>query len=280
MSASDLELRAWREAAEHWIRNADRLAVMTHAASEALIARLVPAPGQRLLDVAAGVGDPTLQLALLVGPSGHVTATDGVAEMLDCLRTRAHARALHHVTVLATSAEELEVPAAAYDGACSRFGAMFFADPPRALANMRRAVRPGGRLVLAVWGEREANPFFTLTMDALDDAGAPAASLPPGSKTVFEFADAGVLADLARAAGWQDVREERVRFGITLADTAPEDVLTVLTELSRKITERVALLDEAQRAAAQELVTLRARPFVHGGSVVFPAQVLLVSGTA
>jgi SAM-dependent methyltransferase len=280
MSAAGADLRAWTESAPQWIEHADRIAQLTAPASDALVARLAPEPGQRLLDVAAGVGDPALRLARLVGPTGHVTATDGVPGMCAALRQRAAERDLPQLTVRCMPAEQLELPAAAFDGACCRFGAMFFEDPREALTRMRRAVRADGRLVLAVWGAKEANPYFTLAMDALDEIGAPFVPLAPGTRTVFEFAASGALLAVAREAGWRQLREEDVDLMFTFAGTAPEGLLERLASISGRVESRMKLLPAGDHAAARQGVARRARPLVRGADLVMPAHILLVSGVS
>jgi len=277
---ADPELLAWRDNAGHWIAACDQIELMTQPASDALIERLAVAPGQHLLDVASGTGDPALRLARLVGPSGHVTATDGVPSMLEALRSRAAEQGLRNVTTVLSAAEDIALPPGSFDGASSRFGVMFFANATAALAAMHRAVRAGGRLAVAAWGVKERNPFFTLTAEALDEAGAPAPSLPPGSRTVFEFAEPDLLASVASAAGWHDVREERPTFSMRLHSVPPEDMLDTLAKLSRRVTERLGQLDPAAQRRAHALVEQRARPYSQGGDVVYPAEIVVVSARA
>jgi ubiquinone/menaquinone biosynthesis C-methylase UbiE len=279
MKQAPTELENWERAAAQWSQQADRIAAATAAMTEGLLARLAPAPGQRLLDVAAGPGDPSLRLAELVGPTGHVVATDGVAGMLETLARRAHERGLSNITTRLTPAESLDLPAHSFDGACSRFGVMFFAEPARALLNVRRAVRPGGRLVLAAWGAREANPYFTLPTQVLEDAGLPD-DTPPGARTVFEYAAPGQLASLVRDAGWKDVREECVALPMPLHGVTPEGVLDYMMEVSRRLADRVEPLDAARRAAVRAGLAQRTARFATPAGIVLPAEVLYVSGTA
>ncbi len=272
------ELQQWAENAERWVANSERIGAITSEASDALIERLAPRPGQRLLDIAAGAGDPALRLARLVGAAGHVTASDGVREMLDSLERHAREQGLAQLEVLHCAAEELDVPAASYDGSCSRFGVMFFSDPVRALQNMRRAVRPGGRLVVVAWGDDSRNPYFTLSMQALDDLGVAPADEAAGSKGVYEFEEEGKLLSVARDAGWQDAREEQHRFVMCVGNTAPEQLFDVQTELTRKLRERAETLDEAGREQARKLIAERSRPYAQDGDIRFPATTMIVTG--
>ena len=279
MSTSNAELQHWAQSASNWTRNSERIERFTAECTAALLDRLQPRPGQRLLDVAAGSGDPTLRLAQLVGPTGHVMATDGVSDMLAVLQQRAKERHLGNISVEVAAAEDLSLTPASFDGACSRFGVMFFADPQRALGAIRRAVKPGGPLVLAVWGAREQNPFFSMPFDTLEELGIPNPT-PPDARTVFEYAEPGKLAALLRAAGWHEVREDTVRLHMPLAGVSPEGLLDVLCDISRRTSDRLAPLDAATRDRVRAGLARRAARYAQGDGLQLPAEVLLVSGRA
>jgi ubiquinone/menaquinone biosynthesis C-methylase UbiE len=279
MTSGGYELAQWELSAAQWTRNIERIERLTADATAALLARLQPRAGERLLDVAAGSGDPALQIAERVGPTGHVLATDGVRDMLDVLERRAAERHLGNLSVLQTAAEDIALPAASFDGACSRFGIMFFADPTRALAAIRRAVRPGGRIAIAAWGAREKNPFFTLVFDTLEELGVPDPA-PAEARTVFEFAEPGKLVAALQAAGWHDVHEERRAMHMPLAGANPDGLLDLLVDMSRRTAERIAPLDAAMHERARLVLARRAAPYAQPGSMEFPGEVLIASGRA
>jgi len=279
MTSDGYELAQWERSVSNWTRNTERIERLTADATAALLARLQPRAGERLLDVAAGSGDPALQLAELVGPSGQVLATDGVREMLAVLERRAAERHVGNLSVLHAAAEDLALPEASFDGACSRFGVMFFADPARALAGIRRAVRPGGRIALAVWGAREKNPFFTLVFDTLQELGVPDPA-PPEARTVFEYAEPGKLVAALQAAGWREVREERATMHMPLPGASPDGLLDLLADMSRRTSERIAPLDAATHERARQVLARRAAGYVQNGGLQFPGEVLVASGRA
>jgi ubiquinone/menaquinone biosynthesis C-methylase UbiE len=270
----------WQAQAARWIANADRTAALTAAVSDALLAALQPARGERVLDVACGVGDPALQIAARVGEHGAVLAADAVEPMLAALSERANARGLSNVATLHRRAESLDVPPGGFDAACSRFGVMFFDDAERALAGMRRAVRADGRLVVAAWSVAERNPFFTLAMTALDAAGAPPLDLPAGTRTVFEHAEPGLLAGTATRAGWRSVSTRSVRFEMRLPDCRPEHLIDVYEELSDKVVTRLSGCSAGQQEAARAALAASSRPYARGPDIALPAEALLVCGLA
>jgi SAM-dependent methyltransferase len=272
--------QAWRQNAARWIGNADRIAAMTAPVTDALIAALRPATGERVLDVACGAGDPALRLAARVGPDGAVLATDAVPSMLEALRERARSLGLANVDTRCAAADALDLPPGSFDAACSRFGVMFFPDPPRALAAMRRAVRTDGRLAVAAWSLPDRNPYFTLAMSALDEAGAPTLDVPGGTRGGGEHAERGLVASLAADAGWRDVQTACVRFRMRLDDCRPGTLLDAYVGLSGKVAERLDGCDDAVRVAARAALARFAAPFADGDTIALPAEALITSGRA
>jgi ubiquinone/menaquinone biosynthesis C-methylase UbiE len=279
-SGGNIDLQAWTDQASHWVARAHRTESMTAGATRGLLDRLELRSGERVLDVAAGSGDPALRIAALVGPTGAVTATDAIPEMLAALSSAARAAGLNNLTTQLSTAEALALPPGSHDAACCRFGAMFFSEPLVALHNMRHAVRPGGRLAAMVWGTPGANPYFTVAMEALDAAGVPPLESPPGLKTVFEFSEPRRLLVLAEQAGWQSASEEAVRFAMVIPQTSPDTALDALAQLSRKVEPRLDGLDPAGVARARAALAEGTRPYARGADLSFPAQALLVSGRA
>ncbi len=111
-------------------------------------------PGARVLDVACGTGLVTLRAAAAVGPMGCVVATDISQAMVDAVRVAAAARGLTQVTAQRQEAEELDLEHDTFDVALCAFGLMYVVDPIQALSRMHDALRPGGRVAVAVWGAR------------------------------------------------------------------------------------------------------------------------------
>ena len=119
-----------------------------------LLARASLAPVERVLDVACGTGLVAFAAADAVGPEGRVVGVDLSGRMVDAARRRAQERGVRHATFARMDAERLDLPDATFDVALCALGLMYVPDPVQALREMRRVLRPGGRVVLAVWGER------------------------------------------------------------------------------------------------------------------------------
>lgn len=194
-----VEGRRWTDSANAWVHWADGMADPADRVNQPLLALAGAPSGARVLDLAAGVGEPSLTQARRLGSDGLVVASDLVPAMLSGLGRRA---ADHPFPPLRVAADMMALPFAtgAWDRVLCRFGLMFVPDPALALAEMRRVLRPGGIAALAVWGPLAQNSLFELLGRVLarDHAPHSRALLAP----LFRFADPAALLQLAEAAGF------------------------------------------------------------------------------
>jgi len=176
-------LRAWEEAASGWIRRQDVVREFGAPVSTWMIDAIVPQPGHRVLELAAGLGETGLLAAELVAPIGGVIVSDQAEAMLLGARERAEALGLTNVEFQVLNAEWIDLPVASVDAVLCRWGYMLMSDPQTALGETRRVLRPGGRVALAVWDAAEHNPWAALPAAELRrrqllDAPAPNAPGP------------------------------------------------------------------------------------------------------
>jgi SAM-dependent methyltransferase len=195
----------WRAAAAGWRAWLDVLeAEDAGAAVSRTLVRLAGiGPGDAVLDVAAGYGEPGLTAARVVAPGGRVVCADISAEMLVVGRQRAAAERLHHVQFLECDAEALAFEEASFDAVLSRQGLQFLPDVAGALARLRAHLKPRGRLAAAVWGPPQTVQFAAPVPLIRAELQLPP---PPAGPGPFALADADQLAALVRAAGFTDVR--------------------------------------------------------------------------
>jgi ubiquinone/menaquinone biosynthesis C-methylase UbiE len=197
----DWATHARMNAATRWERPS---AEMGRGATEAIVALAAPRPGMRALDIACGTGAPSLQIARAIAPTGHVTATDLSPEPLKIAAERARQRGLANIDFQVADVHHLPFPAAAFDLVTSRCGVMFFSDLPRALAEIRRVLKPGGRVALLAWGPID-QPYFQSTGQVI--MRHTGVALPPAAQQIFKFGERGTLTAALTGAGFFEVQE-------------------------------------------------------------------------
>jgi ubiquinone/menaquinone biosynthesis C-methylase UbiE len=209
----------WQQAAEAWHRWGPTLAAWLGPATEIMLDLAAIGPGDRVLDVAAGAGEPALTTAARVGPTGSVLATDIAADILAYAAAVARDRGLSNVATRVMDGEHLEVPDAAFDAVLSRVGLIYFPDQQRALAEMRRVLKPGGRVAAIVYTTPEQNRFFSIPVSIIRRR----AQLPPpvpGQPGPFSLGGPGVLADAYRRAGFRAIETRVVAAPLRMASAA------------------------------------------------------------
>jgi hypothetical protein len=153
---------------------------------------------------------------------------------------------------------------------------MFFTDPPRALDEIRSSLKPSGRAVFAVWGERERNPFFDEVANAVR-VFVPHMPVPePDEPHPFRYGPAGKLAALLRAGGWTDVEDEPLHFDVSGPISQPE-FWDFMLSMSADLEKIVGELPEHERAALRSGLDARIEPYFPEGYCRFPAEAHLVS---
>src|SRR5207248_2525770 len=169
----------WAGVAGGWAERADAVDEAAAAVTERMLERTAPRPGDRVLELACGPGGVGLAAALRVAPGGEVVLSDVAAEMAAVAAARAAARGLTNVRTATLDLEQIDEPDRSYDVVVCREGLMFAVEPERAAREIRRVLRPAGRVALAVWGPRNGNPWLGLVFDAVSaQIGSPVP--PPG----------------------------------------------------------------------------------------------------
>ena len=167
-----------------------------------MLDRALIQPGQRILDIAAGAGEPTVSAAERVGPSGYVLATD-ISEGIVALALQvARERGLKQVEARAMDGEKLDLPDASFDAVLCRLGLMYMPHPVTALSEWRRALKTGGRVAVVVFSTADRNSWGALPAAIIRRR----AQLPPpvpGQPGPFSLGGAGVLEGVFRQAGFR-----------------------------------------------------------------------------
>jgi SAM-dependent methyltransferase len=200
------EITRWNEVSGGtWAELSDLLDRQLGDVGRRTMDALAPRPGERLIDVGCGCGQTTLELASRVGPAGAVLGLDISQPMLAVARSRAAAAGVKQVELREADAQTHALPEGAFAAIFSRFGVMFFEDPPAAFRNVRRALVRGGRLAFVCWRAPAENPVMTRPLEAARHHFPPTPPSVPGAPGPFAFADAGRIRYVLEKAGFSDI---------------------------------------------------------------------------
>jgi len=178
--------------------------------SEAIFPTLPVNPGERVLDVGCGFGDTAIRLARMVGPKGEVVGVDCCDAFLAAAGMDRDAAGIGNLRFMRGDAE-IALPNDAFDLVFARFGTMFFANPVAGLRNMRRALRPGGRMVHIVWRNRADNPWLSMARDiVLQFVPAPGDDARTCGPGPFSMSDEPTVRQMMEIAGYDDIAFQRV----------------------------------------------------------------------
>jgi ubiquinone/menaquinone biosynthesis C-methylase UbiE len=193
-----------------WERHRELLFESARPVSEWLVEQIDPQPGQTILELAGGPGETGFVAAERVGREGKLISTDFSPRMVEAARRGAEAGGLTNVECRVMDAQQIELPDASVDAVLSRFGVMLMPEPARALGEVRRVLRDGGRLAYAVWGPPDRNPWLTVLVGALLESGhaPPGDPFAPGGP--FSLAAPEANRELLEAAGFSEVRVEEI----------------------------------------------------------------------
>jgi SAM-dependent methyltransferase len=203
-----MQRKDWSDAAAGWREWSRTIESAFGPVSERIVELAELKPGDRVLDIATGIGEPAATAARRVGPDGRVVATDIAPGMLEIGKERAAELGLD-IEFREADAEELELPDEQFDAVLSRFGLMFLPDLKAALTRIHEVLAAGGRFSAAVWGPPEKTPFIAVPLQTV----ARELELPPpapGTPGPLSLADGAALEDRLRDVGFDGVRSERL----------------------------------------------------------------------
>jgi len=261
-------------AGQRWTDRQDHQDEVLRPVSDRLLEAADAKPGERLIDVGCGCGATTLDFAARVAPHGEALGLDLSEPMLTRARERA-AKDLPARFVLG-DATVLELQEGWADLVVSRFGVMFFADPARSFANLRKGLRPGGRIVFACWREAKQNPWMVVPLREAAKHAPPLPETDPEAPGPFAFADEARVRRILREAGYADIVIEPHDLDLDIAVGRGLDA-GVACALSIGPTSR--LLDgqsEAVRNAAAADIRAALAPHAVGGRVPLGGAIWLV----
>lgn len=269
-------LQHWEEAAGGWLARQEAVRRLSEPVSEWMIDAVRPQRGQRVLELAAGVGETALRVAELVAPIGGVIVSDQAEAMLEGARARASQLGLSNVEFQVLNAEWIDMPLASVDAVLCRWGYMLMIDPLAALRESRRVLRPGGRVALAVWDAVEHNPWAALPAMEMRERGlaqAPAA----GEPGPFALGDARRVHELLADAGFTGARVQALDLCQRCASF--EELWNTMLDLSRDFHDAVLSRSAADIEEIRESLARRFEPYTdpQDGSLSVPMRTLVAS---
>jgi SAM-dependent methyltransferase len=270
-------LAQWEEAADSWHRWGPTLETWLDESTEAMLEMAGIAAGWRVLDVAAGAGGQTLRAAQRVGPSGSVLATDISPRILSFAEREAHAAGLENVHTKVMDGESIDVEEGRFDAAISRVGFIYFPDQQAALAGIRRALRPGGRLAGVVYSTPEANRFFSIPVSIIRRrAQLPAPA--PGQPGPFSLGAPGAIEAAYELAGFTDIEVRRIDSPLRTASAA--ECVRFERESFGALHRMLSGLSEAEREQAWEEIERELSAFEGDAGFEGPCEMIVAAGTA
>ena len=205
-SIAKAQRKFWNgEATRRWVIEQARIDRLMSNVTEAALAAAAPKPGESVLDLGCGTGTTILRLADAVGPSGHVLGVDISEQQLGLARQRVAAAGVIQVQLVLDDAATHDFAPRRFDLGFTRFGVMFFADPVAAFRNIRSAMKPSGRLLLAVFRSGPENPWATASVAAIRHLVPPPAPLGPEEPGQFSWSDPARVRRILDGAGFSDV---------------------------------------------------------------------------
>ena len=261
----------WEAMAPGWERWRAQLEDNAAPIREWMVARLAAKPGDTVLELSAGAGDTGFDVAAKLGNDGSLISSDFAAEMVEVARRRGDELGLENVDYRVIDAENIDLDDNSVDGVLCRWGYMLMADPAAALAETRRVLRPGGRLVLSVWGTPEQNPWGSVVGRFLVQNGHMPAP-EPGAPGVFSMANEARTRGMLEDAGFQNV--ETAEIGVRFVFQDLDDYLSWAVNTAGALAIVLRGLSEEERAGLEAEVEAAFVPYAADGGYEVPGWAL------
>jgi enediyne biosynthesis protein CalE5 len=268
----------WDSAATGWKKWSGWMDSHAAPASERLVELAGIEPGDRVLDVAAGYGEPAMTAARRAAPDGTVVATDISEEMLAYGRERAADRGVENIEFMHADASALDFPAESFDAAVSRWGIIFDPDGEGAASRVRGFLKPGARFAISSWGDPDRVPFIARPMRTILgrlELQPP----PPGTPGPLSRPTPDAIGGLLEGGGFSNVETEELE--LTFEFESPEEFAVYTNDIVAPLRKLVAEQPEEMQKELWAAVADDVRgDSEDGGRLVLRNQVLLAVGRA
>jgi SAM-dependent methyltransferase len=272
MTANAEMIEYWNGAVgERWARLQETIDASLADIHKALMVFANPRPRERVLDIGCGAGTTSYALAKAVGLEGNVTGVDISEPMLEAARARGRGVNFRK----SDAAVHLFHPT--HDLVFSRFGVMFFDDPVKAFANIRKAIKPHGRLAFVCWRDVKENIWANEPFEAARPMLPPQPLSDPLAPGPYAFADSDRLRKILERAGYRNIRIEKLDTVVNMGAT-PDAAATQALNIG-PLARAATGLDEAVGAQIRDVVTAVFAKYQTSAGITPPAACWLVGAT-
>ena len=267
----------WQAAAEAWYRWTPAIQSWLGPATEIMLDMAGVVPGSQVLDIAAGAGEPAITAAKRVAPLGSVLATDLSPNILDFASQAAHEQNVTNLETRVMDGEQLDLPDDTFDVVLSRVGLIYFPNQQQALSEIRRVLKPGGRVAAMVYSVPERNGFFSIPVRIIRQR----AQLPPpvpGQPGPFSLGNDGVLEEAYRRAGFRDIETRTMPAPVVMPTAA--DCVRFEQESFGALHQMLAGLSSAEQAETWTQIESELRQFEGPTGFEGPCEMIVGVGVA
>lgn len=265
----------WQEAADAWYRWSPTLSKWLGPATEKMLDMAKVGSGSKVLDVAAGAGEQSITAAKRVGAGGYVLATDISSNILEYAKRMASQENLDNIDTKVMDGENLELEDGQFDAVISRVGLIYFPDQQRALKEMLRVLKPGGRIAAVVYSTPDKNKFFSIPVSIIRSR----ANLPPplpGQPGPFSLGAEGVIEQAFSQAGFINVSTTLVDSPLRLASA--RECVKFERESFGALHQMLSGLPEAERESVWQEIESGLQQFETGDGFTGPCEMIVAVG--
>ncbi|HUR65580.1 MAG TPA: class I SAM-dependent methyltransferase [Chitinophagaceae bacterium] len=265
----------WQSAAEAWYRWSPTLKQWLGKATEKMLDMAGVSSGHRVLDIAAGAGEQSITTARKVGPIGYVLATDISANILAYAKEMAKKEGLANIDTKIMDGENLQLEDGTFDAVISRVGLIYFPDQQKALKEMLRVLKPGGKVAAIVYSTPDKNKFFSLPVSIIRNR----AKLPPplpGQPGPFSLGAEGVIEKAFSDAGFRNIKAEYVDSPLELSSA--KECVRFEKESFGALHQMMSGLSDSEKASVWQEIETELSKFESGGKFTGPCEMLVAVG--
>ena len=265
----------WQSAAEAWYRWSQAIRNWLGPSTDAMIQMAGIGSGHHVLDIAAGAGEQTITAAKAVGPNGYVLATDISPNILMFARKMACDAGLYNIETRAMDGENITLPDNTFDAVISRVGLIYFPDQQKALREMLRVLKPGGKISAIVYSTPDKNQFFSIPVSIIRKR----ANLPPplpGQPGPFSLGSPGVVEKVYADAGFKNIRVAAIDSPVRM--NSAKECVQFEKESFGALHQMMAKLTDAEKSSVWEEIEQELSKFENGKGFSGPCEMLVAVG--